>query len=39
MEWYEKVALYAAFGYTMFKFYDIITYFKTQINDDEELIQ
>jgi len=39
MQWYEKVALYAAFGYTMFKFYDIIGYFKEQNNDESELLE
>ena len=39
MEWYEKVALYAALGFTMVKVWNVIGYFKEQINGDEELLK
>jgi len=37
MEWYEKVVLYTALGFTMAKFWDVMSYFKEEINKDKEL--
>lgn len=39
MEWYEKAALYMALGFTMIKFWDVISYFKDEINGEDELIE
>ena len=39
MEWYEKVVLYTALGFTMIKFWDVISYFKDEINGEEELLE
>ena len=39
MKWYEKAVLYTALGFTMVKFWEVVSYFKTQINEDKELTQ
>lgn len=35
MEWYKKLALYAALGFVTFKTWEIAFYFREQIDEDD----
>ena len=39
MQWYEKLAWYAVFGFAMTKSFELMSVIKDKINEDNELIR